>query len=145
MKTQRLSDGLTTQEVKEVVREVVNKMNLHNRLMGEGKYRDTCPLEIPFILERGNIYDDWLLDGFSNGSYSFTEEEDDLYTKRLQELFRMFTRQELETEILDYSYPKDKVYVSGILHDYLEGEIQLVTSITHPSIDTDLDTLFPKN
>ena len=144
MRNEILTDKLTTEEVKQVVRKVVEKMNLHNTLMKEGKYRDTCPLEIPFILEKGDVYDDWLVHGFYKDGYSLTDEEDDLYTERLQELFRMFTREELETEILDYSYPKDEVYVSGNLHDYLEGEIQLVTSISHPSIDTDLDTLFPK-
>ena len=144
MRNKKQDQSLTTQEVQQVVKKVVEKMNQHNDLVTSGS-KDLNPLDIPFILEKNDVYDDWLLHGFSNGSYSLTEEEDVLYTKRLQELFRMFTREELETNILDYSEQLGMTYISGRLHDFLEGEIQLVTSISHPVIDTHLDTLFPKN
>ena len=144
MRNEILNDKLTTEEVQQVVRNVVEEMKQHNEGVLNG-LQDLNPLGIPFILERSDVYDEWLLHGFSNGSYSLTEEEDVLYTKRLQELFRMFTREELETNILDYSEQLGMTYISGTLHDFLEGEIQLVTSISHPVIDTHLDTLHPRN
>ena len=144
MRNEILNDKLTTEEVQQVVRNVVEEMKQHNEGVLNG-LQDLNPLGIPFILERSDVYDEWLLHGFANGSYSLTEVEDVLYTKRLQELFRMFTREELETNILDYSEQLGMTYISGTLHDFLEGEIQLVTSISHPVIDTHLDTLHPRN
>ena len=143
MRNKQTSQTLTTQEVQQVVRKVVEEMNQHNQGVLNG-LQDLNPLDIPFILERNDVYEDWLEVGIYDDNYGLTEEGDILFTQRLQELLRMFTREELETPILDYFKPENKVYEDRTLLDYLIGEISMVTDILSPVVDTNIDTLHPQ-